>query len=193
MKIAIVGVSGVGKTTLMNNLEKRIGNVKVVPEATKGDICKFSNLPLIDHAQATKFQLAKYDIGRVEYQLKLESEARYEGNNKYIIFDKAIPMALMYALTLSSRLIPDSTVNEFVHEVKLHVKRCYDLLVYIPHNPKFKAVGLNRNFINQYLLQVQDSALDKVISWLDCPILIVSQTNFDVRELEVTNYLGVTV
>jgi predicted ATPase len=192
MKIALVGVSGVGKTTLINKLEENLGveRVAIIPEATKGEICKFSNLPLIDHKQATKFQLTQYDIGRFEYQLRVEQN---QTKKPFIIFDKAIPVALMYALTLSSRLIPDSLAKDFVQEVKTHVKRNYDLLVHIPYNPKFKAKGLERNFTNDYILDLQDAALVKVISWLDCPKLQLSATNFDSRLNDVTNWLGVTV
>jgi predicted ATPase len=191
MKIALVGVSGTGKTTLMTKLEEALGVEKVlaIPEATKGEICKYSNLPLIDHKQATKFKLTQYDIGRVEYQLKVEQQ---QSQKPFMIFDKAIPVALMYVLTLSARLIPDSLTKDFVQEVKTHVKRNYDLLVYIPYNPKFKAKGLERNFTNSYLLELQDAALEKVINWLDCPKLSLSSTNFDSRLSDVTNWLGVT-
>lgn len=169
--IAFIGPSGSGKTSLMNEIENRLQTVRGIPEATKGEICNFSNLPLIDHNKASRDQLLKYDLGRIEYQLKMEIEEFQKGHQD-IILDKPVPVALMYALTMSCRSISNDLIRDLVGEVKEHTRRHYKHIVLFPPNRQIsRDITLERTFSSKYILNLQFAALQEIISWLDCPWL----------------------
>ena len=189
--VALVGVSGSGKTTLLDGLKKRLSDeCRVIDEVTKGEILKYCDLDFF-----SKFgvrEQTKFDIGRVEHQMLYEQQEITSSKEQIIIIDKPVPCALLYVLSMSSRYITDSNIDRLVAEVEDHCSNMYDLIVYLPF-AKFdtKRDGLSRNVTNQFVLEVQDVALQRILTWTSTPVTMLPPIGVQARIQSVLDKLSV--
>ncbi len=173
--IALVGVSGSGKTTLCNALLNDMKNCYVLEESTRGDILKYCELPFSFNPKFdSTSKILKYDLGRCEYQLLTEQKFIQTSDVDIGLIDKAIPTLLMYVLTMHPRNLENDSINELVSEMLDHCRQMYDLIVYCPYVQfNTKSDGLDRNFTNHYLLEIQDAALRRILfNWLDKDLIV---------------------
>jgi len=191
--VALVGVSGSGKTTLLDGLKKRLADeCHVIDEVTKGEILKYCDLDF-----SSKFGIreqTKFDIGRVEHQMLYEQQEITRSKEQIIIIDKPVPCALLYVLAMSSRYVPDSSIDRLVAEVQEHCSQMYNLIVYLPF-ARFdtKRDGLSRNVTDKFVLEVQDVALYKILTWTRVEVAVLPPVGVSARIQSVLDRLLNTV
>lgn len=165
--VAVCGVSGTGKTTLLNALSSVHQTINVLEEATFSDIATFSDVPLEKHKWTVNHR-KNFDRDRVVFQFQRENNYLLcDHTDQYIFIEKAVPVSLMYLLTIHARDMAKNEAKWFVQEMNAHVQN-YTHIVYMPYCYSWQGhdTSLERNITDTYVLGLQDAALQRVLDWV---------------------------
>lgn len=121
-KIAIIGSGSTGKTTLINEVQRRTG-CNVVPEIIR-ELVKELGLEHLEN-------LTPEETVNLEKELlrrKIELESRMDS----FIADRSTLDNLAYTLINSRRVFPKDELFEFTQTCITHTKNTYDHIIFLP-------------------------------------------------------------